>query len=311
MNKLRKIRIKEVSVVDKGANPGAKVTLYKRDEGNDMDPNLSLMQRLAKFFGFTKAPMPGAKPVDLSQVLAKLPPEDKALLLEALEAAGVPAAAPAPAPGQPLAPGAQPPMNAPAPEQPPAQDPKAPPAKADEPPAPGKQPPAAPAPGTAPTGDVPDEEKEKLPMGKSDEEFAKVAGERDALAKRLADLESVEKRRTFTAKAEGFKHLPGASTAELADLLMKVADKLDAADAAKLDGVLKSASELIAKGAAITEQGSGAPGESVAKDGKEAHGKLEGIARDLLSKGQAKTFEKAYTLACERNPSLYEQANTR
>lgn len=306
------LELDEVSVVDKGANPGAKIALFKRK-----DPAMSFAETLSKFFGFTKSPgTPGSMPpVTLDQVLAKLPPEDKALLLEALEAAGVQAGvAPVPAPGE--APAQNEPGSDPK-ETPPAEPPAVP--KGEQPPqnppAPGKPP----EPGANPAVQPP--KKEEKPMSQKSEtpaDIAKAAEERDAAIKKAADLEvenkalKMEKRKgEFVAKAETLKSVPGASADELALLLMKCADKLESADFAKLEAILKSANELIVKSGVFKEEGSSATGANVPGDAKEAHEKLNAMASELLKMGKASTFAKGYTMACEQNPKLFDQATGR
>lgn len=64
-HRYRSLRVNEVSFVDKGASPGARVSFWKRD-------------------GEVVAP---EKPMDMDAILAKLTPDEQAFLLKTLEAA--------------------------------------------------------------------------------------------------------------------------------------------------------------------------------------------------------------------------------
>ncbi len=97
---LRGLRIREVSLVDKGANPGAKVVLYKRADGHLPK---SFVDRIVGLFRKSleeaqpPEPQPKEKAMDLNAILAKLTPEEQAYLKEMLSKGG---GAPAPEPTQ-------------------------------------------------------------------------------------------------------------------------------------------------------------------------------------------------------------------
>ena len=154
-----------------------------------------------------------------------------------------------------------------------------------------------------------DEEEKKKALTKS------LSGVPDAIRKELervwkanADLELVLKqerdekaRKEFVAKAaEDYPNLPGITSDELG-LIMKTLHDLDADVAGKLSQVLKAANTAIASGDVFAEMGSNAEGGTGS-----AYGRLDGIAKDKVSKSAgATTYAKGFEQALNENPDLY------
>lgn len=160
-HRYRNLRVAEVSGVDEGASPGARVTFWKRRDGVEKSQ------------------------MNLDQVLSALPEEQKTVILAAIEAAqkaGMEAAAAAkPEPEAPEGPEVV--VEAAKPEQV---------ACADQPA------PIAPPPAAKPDP-MAEEMKKRLDVERS--EVTKARAEAESLRKRLAEIDDREEHREFVAKA--------------------------------------------------------------------------------------------------------------
>lgn len=259
-HRYRKLRIGEVSVVDDGASPGARITLWKRRSGVEKST------------------------MNLDEILSKLPEEQRTVILASIEAAqkaGMEAAKAEMQAAQPEPPKVEVEMQAPAVEPPKA------PVEAEK---------SADAP-------MPEEIKKRLDAERA--EVAKAKAERDALAKRLADIEDRDEQREYVAKAKEMP-LPGLVDDELATVLRSVAKgrAIPSALATKIEAVIKSASVALAKSKLLDDVG--APGGG--SDGDSPQAKLEAVAKSLKAADPKLSDAAAFTKAAELNPSLYAEA---
>lgn len=128
--------------------------------------------------------------------------------------------------------------------------------------------------------------------------------QRDAAAstERVAKLEDEALTRDFVAKAEKFPLL-AKDPKGLAGILKSAFRKLEKADFDALEVLLKSAHEAIEKGALFSELGTG--GGASAGNADSAYGEAKAIAAELVKKGEAKTPEQALELVFKRQPDLY------
>lgn len=137
-------------------------------------------------------------------------------------------------------------------------------------------------------------------------EAEKAEAERQAVAKRLADLEEANLDREMVAKARAnSKGAVGLSEQELAAVFKSLhkGQPLAKDVAAKLEQHFTSAAELVAKSALLQETGTAG---AVAPDS--AKGKLEAIAKSLRAADPKLTEVAAFDKAAQENPSLFAEA---
>lgn len=263
----RKLRVEEISSVDKGASPGARVTFWKRD---------SAMEK--------------SMPPNLDAILGKLSDDEKKVVLEAIAAKG-PAAPVAPPHGAPAGPPQPAAHAAPTHPQPavlaaPALAPQGAPA------APGHQP----APQT-------EAEREQQLMKNLPESVKKQLAEATEWRERVAKMEEENLSREYLAKAEALPFIPQLSKGEIADVL-KMAERgrpLTKELGAKLMKSLRSINEVLAGNKSFEEVGSGGEGSDDPSD------KIETIAKGLRKEDPKLTREQAYAKALEENKHLYRE----
>lgn len=128
--------------------------------------------------------------------------------------------------------------------------------------------------------------------------------ENEDLKKRLQDSEDVQKKQVYIAKAAGYKNL-ATTPEELGDLFKAVAEnKATPEQIQKLEGIMKSADEAIAKGALFKEFGRGGGGSGAAGSAAQ---KLDQMARERVTKNAGETYEQAYDAVIKENKELYNQ----
>lgn len=106
----------------------------------------------------------------------------------------------------------------------------------------------------------------------------------------------------FTEKVSVFKRL-SINKATDGAVLREIAEKCSPEVATRIDEILKSAENLLAETSILMR-----PMGSSQSGAGSAFGKLEAIAKELVSKGEAKTNAKAMALAMDRNPDLYVES---
>ncbi len=227
---LSKLRVDEISIVDAGASGNEKVSprivIAKRRDRDAAKLEPGLIRKIKQFFAKQQEPtMP-----TLEEILAKMPEEDQAVVLAAIEAAK---ATPAPAP-------APPPVPAPAVPTPEEMT------KALE---------GLPEP-------VRKALKAKLEAGDDADD------EREKLAKRVAKLEAEREFEGFVAKAKELPHLGGKSTEQIAKLLQSAATTMSNEDYEGVVKLLKSAEEAVSKSTLLRDAGSPFPADEDSPDGK-------------------------------------------
>lgn len=130
----------------------------------------------------------------------------------------------------------------------------------------------------------------------NDETAAKLEAETEARKK-------AEDERLTAVYVEKAKKLaaPGASADELGGILKRAAAVLSTEDCAKLEQVLSTAGEVARKSTLF---------KSIGADGGDASNAIETLNRlatEAVTKGEAKTHEKAMEIVAKRNPELYAQ----
>lgn len=247
----------EISIVDKGAS----------GDGEDR-PRIVIAKR---------------DPIMLEDVMAKLSPEDQAVVMEALAAAA--------APVEPMAePEAAPVVDAPAAVEVEVEE------KADEP--------------EAPAMAKPEDEDKPAPVevakalenvSPEDRNMVLEAIEKRAiLEKRVEALEGEKNLAKFTEIAKSMDALPGQTTEARASTLIEASKALKPETYATIEKALRDASEIIAKSAAMGETGSAASLTGEPMD------KLQAIAKSLREADPKLTADGAMVAAAAKNPELYK-----
>lgn len=276
---LRNLELTEISLVDKGANPGAKVVIAKRaKEKNTMAKVSEIFKR---FFGGEKITIEKELPDPAKQLddLLSTLPEDKQALFHALIAALV-----AQGGGKPATP------EAPKPEAP---------AQPHSPEGKDSMKPADIA--KALTGSSP--EAAQLFKSLSDSN-AVLTGKVEALAKSLNAELGKNRKSEAVAKAASLKHIPGATVEKMAELI----EKLHAESpelAAPVVEMLTKASAALAKRLPMAGHGrADGAGSDISGDAK---AELEAIVQKRLGEvrksGSKYTYEQAYADALESAPA--------
>jgi len=161
-----------------------------------------------------------------------------------------------------------------------------------------------------------EEDEEKEDVEKSLKSLPKnVRGQMEALFKAnkeaVAKADKLEKalkverderlRKDFIAKAQkDFPYVPGKSPEEVG-LMLKSLHSVAPKIAEDVEGIFKSVSATIEKTGLLTELGSGM---SSGGDSASAYGKLDGIARQAVTKSGV-SYAKAFETAMNQNPELY------
>ena len=278
--------VDEISVVDNGASGNEKVSpkivlAKRRDEEELTQSEVSTLSRLVdqikKFIGADGADQPSERvekmPPELDQILAKLPEEERAVILAAMEAAKTPP----PTPVQPTMPTDVAPVVV----------------KAEE--------------------KMTDEEEEKVMKSLPEavrkrieadrEEQRKTKEEVAKLRKDIDDRNEREEIAKFRAKADNLQYLAGQSSEEIAKVLRAASKALDKKEYEAFEKMLRNANE-VAKGSPLFSD-SGNPGHDAEHT---ANGKLEAIAKRLRESDKELTPQQAFTKAAKENPELYQKA---
>jgi adenine-specific DNA glycosylase len=150
--------------------------------------------------------------------------------------------------------------------------------------------------------EIPEEMKKNLEIVfKENEDMVKVTKTlQEQITKgeeKFKQSEDVRLIKEFTEIAKTYDKI-SINPDEFGKIMKELADVATPESMTKLQEVLKSANELIAKGDAFKEIGSSAQGES------DAWGKIEAIAKELAVSGKM-SKEVAITKALELNPDLY------
>jgi hypothetical protein len=242
-HRYRDLKVTEISFVDKGASPGARICFWKR------------------------AASATEKQMTLEEILAKLPEEEKAVILAAIESAT---------------------------------------AKAAEPEKEEEEKSAEPEKEEAEKSEDEKEEEEKAKTAKAlaalPASVRKQLAEADALKSRVAKMEAENETRTFVEKARTMP-VVGLATADLAEVLKaaELGRPLTKEIGTKLTKALRAISVVVAKGEAFGELGTSAPGE------QGSGGKLASIAKSIRAAEPKLTQAQAYAKALRDNPDLYNE----
>lgn len=120
--------------------------------------------------------------------------------------------------------------------------------------------------------------------------------------KELATIREEKVCKEFTERAKVFKNL-SVKDEELGQILKDISEK-SPESFQKLEGILKAADEAISRGTLLNKE-IGAP-ETVPVSGGAVE-KIESIAKELVSKGEAKNLAEARAMAWTRNQGLYNE----
>jgi len=128
-----------------------------------------------------------------------------------------------------------------------------------------------------------------------------------AKAEKLEKALKVERderlRKEFVEKAKtDFPYVPGKSSEEVG-LMLKSLHVLAPKIAEDIEGIFKSVSATIEKAGLLQELGSGMTNRG---DGASAYAKLDGMARESVSKSGG-SYAKAFETVMQNNPELYSQ----
>lgn len=264
---LRKLKIKEISLVDKGMNPGAKVVFAKRHDdeaGKDGDIDKAIEKKwaswIAKIFKSqeSKSMKDVNKQMTLEDVLATLSDDQKKVILMAMEAA--------------------------------AKKPDDPEKAMDEPVVP-----------TEPEKQKEEEEELAKALAKLPAPVREKLEKADAMEKRITAMEDKESLRLSVEKAKSLQFIPGMKTEDMGKFLKSASETMSAEAFKSLEGVLKNANEAVEKSGVLSEFGSGAhlSGDAAAE--------LEAVAKALREKDPNITVQKARQLAATQNAELYKR----
>jgi chemotaxis protein histidine kinase CheA len=146
-----------------------------------------------------------------------------------------------------------------------------------------------------------------LPENVRNQMTALFKSQKEAIAKadKLEKALKVERderlRKDFIAKAQkDFPYVPGKSPEEVG-LMLKSLHSVAPKIAEDVENIFKSVSATIEKTGLLTELGSGM---SSGGDSASAYGKLDGIARQAVTKSGV-SYAKAFETAMNQNPELY------
>jgi hypothetical protein len=276
---LMDLTVDEISVVDQGASGNAdalpKIVLAKRRDSDSSSASedrivTRVVSAVRKLFGKENI-------MTLEDILAKLPEEERAVVLAAFEQAAAPAAPAAPVvPAAPVAPAA----------------PVVPMAAQNEP--------------AEPTEDEMQKALAGLPepIRKRLETAEKAAAEKDTetteLRKRLDDMEERQEVAKFMSKAAELPYLAGQSTAEIAKLLRAASKSMKPEEYKAIEKMLADANTAVEGSPLFKEQGGrGNDAEKTAK------GQIEAIAAKMRESDPKLSRAQAVSKALHENPELY------
>lgn len=141
-------------------------------------------------------------------------------------------------------------------------------------------------------------EKKNTDNTKGLESVTKLAND---LSDKLANNDRREHARTLIGKSANVS-LDDATALLKSAEIMKAAGDEKAVE--RVENLLKKQAVLIEKSALFAEDGSDVEGA----DGNEAEAELQKLATEIQKADPKIKFAKAYAMACERNPELYEDA---
>lgn len=156
--------------------------------------------------------------------------------------------------------------------------------------------------GEHPMPDEEEEEKRRAALAKAKDEADKLRKELEATNKRLAAIEDEREIETFVAKAQAFKHLPGASVEDIAKTLRTASKSLDGETYGRVLKMFESASAAVQKSNVFS-----VPGVRGAQHDNDAMAKIKAIAKKLVTDGAAKSEAAAMAKAIQDNPGLYDE----
>ena len=114
----------------------------------------------------------------------------------------------------------------------------------------------------------------------------------------IAKLQENEEVREWVGKAAAYSNLPIKADA-LGPILKSASKSMKAEEFNELDRVLKA-------GDAVCKELLKIKGSGAVDAANTAYGKLEGIAKEI-QKSEKVSFEKAFSMACDRNKELYAE----
>lgn len=276
-NILRILRIDEVSLVDKGASGNARskpaIVIAKRKVPTmATKKQIADLAKLLATVGIKLEKKDGEPTMTIDEVLGALTPDQKDVILAALQMAASKPAEPAPK--------AAPPADEPPPEKP----------AGDEPSPEEKKPMPA-----MKRADLPEDVRKALDEG---EQAKQDAAE---LRKRLDAIEEKNEAAEFLAKAADLKYLAGASTAEISKALRAAKKSLDEKEYATFVKLLQNANEAVRTSKLFAVPGNPGDGEG------DSTAQLDTIAKKMVADGKAKTYQEALRKALKENPGIYAE----
>lgn len=139
------------------------------------------------------------------------------------------------------------------------------------------------------------------------DEKVRLTKEQEELKKALEAEKTARVTKEFVelAKAE-VSSLPGTTPEAFGPVLKEMKDVLAEGTYTTVYGILKSASEYIAKNDNLTKE----LGTSGTPTGNTAGEKLDAIAKSYIAKDVGMSHAKALVKACQDNPELYKEYNT-
>lgn len=265
---LTDLEVDEISIVDHGASGNAdalpKIVIAKRREQKATDKGLG-----ARFLSQVRKLLGKENPMNLDEILAKLTDEERAFVLQQMEATQKAA------------------MDTPEP-------------------APEPAPAATPAP--EPAEKMTDEEQAKVmkslpePIRKQLEEAKGAREEIAKIRKELDDRVEREEVAKFRTKAEDLPFLAGKSTEEIAKTLRAAAKALKPDEFSAIEKMLENANQVVKGSPLFTDLG--APGNEAEMTAK---GKIEAIAKKLREANGNISKQQAVSKALDENPDLFSQ----
>lgn len=147
----------------------------------------------------------------------------------------------------------------------------------------------------------------KAELEKRDVELAKLRADNEKRDTEIAKLrDDASQRDTLEEVRKRWASAPGDES-KIATLVRKVRGKLDKDDAAELERILTSVSEVIAKSSLLTQQLGSARGKP--SEGETAEEKLQSIAKKLGEEKEyrGKSPSQLFLAAAEQNKDLYAQ----
>lgn len=273
---LRNLTVTFGSLVDKGANPGAHILLFKRDESQPTvrTENATMPAEAAAML----AKIDPAKL--LTKVGRKMAGPRMAALKVAIEHLNQILSECSAERGEPADDDKEPDM-----------------AKKNDAPAVDEAPEVTPetAPVVEKAAETEDVAKQLSDLAKRAEAAEARAAEAEGIAKAERDQRLTGE---YVAKAKAFSALP-ADAAKLGPILKRAAEALSDEDNAELHRIFAAASEAIGKSVLFTEVG-----KTGAEDGGNAWSKIEALAKEAIAADPKLTIEKARVAVMQAHPDL-------